>query len=84
MNEKGERERDITLVSEQHTKVNIAGLSTVQSTVVCRNSANRGATTGRRLRQEVNSTVLGCERGQRGEKGTWGEGGGTGGMDNIQ
>lgn len=45
MNKKRERERDVTLVSEQHTKnrlkVNIAGLSTVQRTAVCRNSVSR-------------------------------------------
>lgn len=74
---KRERERDITLVSEQHTKNRLkvnTGLSTVQSTVVCRNGVNGVPP----LDEEVNPTV----RGEGGEKGKWG--GGTGGMHNIQ
>lgn len=65
--EKRERERDITLVSEQHTKnrlkVNIAGLCTVQSTVVCRNSVNVGATSERSLRQGSTPQCRGVSEG---------------------
>lgn len=84
-------ERDITLVSEQHTKhrlnVSTAGWSTVQSTDVCRVQmcVDGEPPLDQRLKTGGQFHRAGCvSEGREEKRGKWGEGGETGGRHNIQ